>query len=416
MIFFKLTLESLYFAWNSLRSNPFRTILSLAGVTIGIFVIIAVFTFVDSLENSIKSSFSFLGTNNVNVEKWAMSFDADYPWWKFINRPNPTYQEYLTLAENLESHEAITISVVRDNVSLKRDNYNIGNIYVWGVTYDHQDLYNTPVESGRYFTQREMHSGANVAIVGSTVASTLFPYSDPINKEIKIKNRRYIIIGVMPKEGETLLGTPSNDESCLIPFTNFARIYHVGKYRGIETFITVKAPEAEGSLPKLEGEITGMMRKIRGLKPNQEDDFSINRTSEAIAQNVSAIFMVLTIAGAVIGGLAMLVGAFGIANIMFVSVQERVSIIGIQKAVGAKTYFILFEFLFEAIFLSVVGGGIGMIMVYFLTFIPLGSLEVILSFNNIFVGLTISTVAGLLAGVIPAYKASKLDPVTAIRS
>jgi putative ABC transport system permease protein len=414
-MFFKLILESLYFAWGSLRSNIFRTILSLAGVTIGIFVIIAVFTFVDSLENSIKSSFTFLGANNINVEKWEMSFDANYPWWKYINRPNPTFFEYNRLLENLESHKAITIVLVRSNVFMQNRNNSIGGINLWGVAYAHQEVYNSPIEKGRYFTQREVNAGSNVAIIGATIAETLFPFSEPINNQIKIKGRTYTVIGVMPREGRNFLGTPSNDESCLIPFQSFSKLYHVSKRGGMSPFITVKGHEEDIGLVKLEGEVRGMMRKIRGLKPTQEDDFSLNRT-EAIGNAVSSVFKSLTIAGALIGGLAILVGTFGIANIMFVTVQERVSIIGIQKAVGAKTYFILFEFLFEAIFLSIVGGGIGMIMVYLLTFIPLGTLEVVLSVKNIVVGLVISSIAGLLAGIIPAYKASKMDPVTAIRS
>jgi putative ABC transport system permease protein len=415
MIFLKLTLESLLFAWGSLKSNPFRTILSLAGVTIGIFVIIAVFTFVDSLENSIKNSFSFLGTNNINVEKWELSLDTNYPWWRYRNRPNPTYHEYARLAENLTSHKAITILATRGNVTLKRGNNNISGINVRGVTFDHHEIYSTPIEFGRYFTSREVSSGANVIIIGSTVAENLFLYTNPLNNEIKILGRVFTVIGVMAREGRNFLGTPSNDESCLIPINSFSRIYYMGKRRGVNPTITVKGHDEDIGLVKLEGELRGLMRKIRGLKPAQEDDFSLNRP-EAISNAVSAVFNSLTIAGGLIGGLAILVGTFGIANIMFVSVQERVPIIGIQKAVGAKTYFIMFEFLFESIFLSTVGGCIGMVMVYLLTYIPMGTLEVVLSLKNVAVGLGISSLAGLLAGAIPAYQASMLNPVTAIRN
>jgi putative ABC transport system permease protein len=414
MIFIKLTLESLLFAWESLKSNPFRTILSLAGVTIGIFVIIAVFTFVDSLENSIKNSFAFLGANNINVEKWELRLDPNYPWWKYRNRPNPTYFEYTKMVENLTSHKAITILATRGNVTLKRDNNSIGGINMRGVAYDYQEVYSTPIEKGRYFTLREVSAGSNVVIIGATVAESLFPHSEPLNNEIKIQGRVYTVIGVMPLEGRNFLGTPSNDESCIVPIQSFSRLFYMGKRRGINPTITVKGQEDDIGLIRLEGELRGLMRKIRGLKPLQEDDFSLNRP-EAISNAVSAVFISLTIAGGLIGGLAILVGTFGIANIMFVSVQERVPIIGIQKAVGAKTYFILFEFLFESIFLSIVGGGIGMVMVYCLTFIPLDPLEVTLSLKNIIVGLAISTLAGLLAGIIPAYQASMLNPVAAIR-
>lgn len=415
MIFIKLIFESFIFAWGALRANPFRTILSLLGVTIGIFAIIAVFTLVDSLEGSIKNSFSFLGANNINIEKWPYGFDNNYPWWKYINRPNPTYDEFQFLDANLDNFQALTIWAVKGNTTLKTGSNSIGGNNVWGVSYEHLDVFTIPIEEGRYFSLTEVYSGRNVAIIGHEIANALFPITSPVGKEIKIKGLKFIVIGVMEREGKSFIGTPSNDENCLIPFSAFRKLYYTGARNGIGATITVKGLENDPGLNRLENELRGLMRKVRGLKPTQEDNFALNRP-EAIANAISNVFSVVTIAGWVIGSFSILVGGFGIANIMFVSVRERTNIIGIQKSLGAKNYFILFQFLFEAIFLSIIGGGAGIFIVYLLSFISLGTLELTLTFQNILLGFGLSSIIGIVSGIIPAAVAARLDPVIAIRT
>ncbi|MGK7395249.1 MAG: ABC transporter permease [Candidatus Cyclobacteriaceae bacterium M3_2C_046] len=415
MIFVKLTLESFRFAWSALTANPFRTILSLLGVTIGIFAIIAVFTLVDSLERSIKNSFSFLGANNINIQKWPYVFENNFPWWEFINRPQPTYGEFTFLEENLNNYQAISIYAIKGNVTLKHESNNKGGNNLFGVSYQHNEVFEVPVMEGRYFSVYEVEIGRNVAVIGYDIAQALFPFQEPLGQEIKIKGLKYVVIGVMEKEGKNFIGTPSNDDNCYIPYKSFSKLYYSGRQYGIESIITVKGLDQDKGLVDLEGELRGLMRSKRGLKPKQDDDFALNRP-EMIANQISSVFDVISIAGWVIGSFSILVGGFGIANIMFVSVKERTSIIGIQKSLGAKNYFILFQFLFEAVFLSLIGGGAGLLLVYLLSFISLGSLELTLTITNIILGVGVSSVIGIVSGIIPAMVASRLDPVIAIRS
>ncbi len=413
----KLILESFRFAANALKMNLLRTTLSLLGVTIGIFAIIGVFTLVDSLENSIKDSLNFLGTNNINVEKWPYGLGGGpYPWWKYLKRPHPTFEEYEFLAENVKNAQGIAIFGVRGGVTAKFESNSSTDIDLIGTTYGHKDVYEMTIESGRYFTQQEIHAGRNVIIIGHRVAKDLFPQSSPIGKMVKIKGLKYYVIGKLKEEGESFLGAPSFDEQIYMPFAAFTKLYYSGRGRGgVEPSITLKGLESDIGLVEIEAELRGLMRRMRGLKPKQEDNFALNRP-EAIANFIGSTFDVLGVAGWIIGSFSILVGGFGIANIMFVSVRERTNIIGIQKSLGAKNYFILFQFLFESVFLSVLGGLVGIMLVYLLSLVSLGNLDLALSIKNITIGLGVSAAIGMASGIIPAALAARMDPVIAIRS
>lgn len=412
----RLILESFRFAWNALRTNLLRTVLSLLGVTIGIFAIISVFTLVDSLEDSIKDSLSFLGTNNINVDKWPYGIgEEQYPWWKYLQRPNPTYDEYRFLASNVTTAKDITIFAVRGGVTAKYKSSSSTDMEVFGVVYDHSNVYEVPIEAGRYFTMDEINGGRNVVIIGHRIKNDLFSNVDPIGKELKIKGLKFYVIGTIKEEGESFMGITSHDDQIYLPFKTFSKMYHVGRMWGVQPTITVKGQESDIGLVELESELRGLMRIKRGLKPKEEDSFALNRP-EAISNFIGSAFDVIGLAGWFIGGFSILVGGFGIANIMFVSVRERTNIIGIQKSLGAKNYFILFQFLFEAIFLSVLGGGIGIFLVYLLSFVSLGSLDLVLTTSNIVLGIGVSATVGVISGIVPAAMASRLDPVIAIRS
>ena len=403
--------ESFRFAWQALLANLLRTILSLLGVTVGIFAIIAVFTVVDSLQSNIKDSLNFLGDRVLYVQKWPFEFGGEYQWWKYFQRPEPTYKDFKALQARLENAKAVSAASGRGSVTIKRGNNSMKS-RVSGVTMDYNQISEVPVSEGRYFAVQEQDAARNVVILGSEVAETLFPIQYPVGQKIQISGINFTVIGVQAKKGTGILEIGGNpDRRVLIPYNTFAKLF-----QSVNPTITisVKGYETDDSLQNLEGEIRGMMRARRSLKPTQDDNFAVNRP-EAVAKAIGGIFAVLGIAGWVIGSFSILVGGFGIANIMFVSVRERTTLIGIQKSLGAKNYFILFQFLFEAVLLSLVGGFLGIFLVWLLSFAPLGSLELQLSSGNIILGLGVSSVIGVLAGILPAISASRLDPVTAIR-
>jgi putative ABC transport system permease protein len=414
MLFLKLSWESFRFAISALKSNLTRTILSLLGVTIGIFAIIAVFTLVDSLESKIKSSFAFLGTNVMRVDRFPFaSGPQDYPWWKYFQRPPGTYAEYKFLEERLKSADAVTISA-SSTATVQSGSNSFEGTALSGVAYTYQDVFEVALEEGRYFSESEINSSRNLIIIGKKIATTLFTNGSALGKEVKIKGMKFTIIGIFEEEGAGFLDLPSKDEACLVPFGAFSKMYYTGR-DGLEPTIAAKGRDTDVGLVALENEMAGLLRAKRGLKPTQENNFALNKT-EFIQNAIGSIFDVISVAGWVIGGFSILVGGFGIANIMFVSVRERTNIIGIQKSLGAKNYFILFQFLFEAICLSLIGGGSGILLVYLISFIPLGTLELSLSFNNILLGLGVSSLIGVVAGIVPATLAARMDPVEAIRT
>jgi putative ABC transport system permease protein len=406
--------ESIVFAWQALVVNKLRTFLSLLGITIGIFSIITVFTIVDSLERNIRGSVQSLGENVVFVMKWPWTFGPDYPWWKYMNRPVPAYSELAALQRKIKSADAIGFRIGARK-TLKRNNNTIENAIVSGWSFEFGKVKSFDIEDGRYFREDEVDGGYNVVLLGYTLAQGLFPNNEnALGKTIKVAGRNCKVIGLIKKEGESMLGN-SMDNQAVVPY-NFARLLMDVKSENSDPFIAAKAKPGVTNI-QLKDELTGAMRAIRGLKPLADNDFSLNETN-LLSKGFDGLFDMVSIAGAIIGGFSILVGGFGIANIMFVSVRERTNIIGIQKSLGAKNYFILSQFLFEAVFLSLIGGIIGLIIIYFLTLISHSfiDMEITLTRSNIILGLSISVLIGIISGFIPAYGASQLDPVEAIRT
>lgn len=414
IIFFKLLGESVLFAYDALRQNKLRTFLSLLGVTIGIFTIIAVFSAVDTLKNNLHKSVDKLGSNSIYIQKWQWGGGEDYPWWKFLQRPDPKIREFEEVVKRSQTAFAATYEISIDNRIVKYKSNTVDGAQIDATTHDHDKTWNFDLEQGRYFTELESRSGSPVTVIGYDIAKNLFPEGDAVGKKIKIIGHYVNIIGVFKKEGNDILGI-SDDKEILLPM-NFAKgLLDVqnGKY---SPQIIVRGKKGIKDVD-VESELRGIMRSIRRLKPNQDDNFALNKTS-ILSNQLDQLFGVLNIAGIIIGGFSILVGGFGIANIMFVSVKERTNIIGIQKSLGAKSYFILLQFLIESVILCLIGGIIGLLMVYGGTFIvkAVADVQVVLDVDNIIKGISISVSIGIISGIIPAYFAAKMDPVEAIRT
>lgn len=412
-IYLKLFTESISFALNALATNKLRTLLSLLGITIGIFSIISVFTLVDSLELKIRSSVEDLGDNVIFVQKWPWAFGGDYEWWDFMSRPYPSPEEREAIETNgtVSAGSSYTCNFMR---TVKFKGNSVEQAIIVAVSQGYDVVRNFEIENGRYFTQKEMIGSQSVCVIGDQMAFDLFGYTNPVGKTIKIGGRKVRVIGVFKREGESMIGF-SLDPYIVLPL-NYAKTMVDVRSRFVDPTIYVKAKDNVDNA-ELKDELTGIMRAQRRLKPRQKSNFALNEIS-IISEGLSSFFGFIHGLGWIIGGFSILVGGFSIANIMFVSVKERTRLIGIQKALGAKNGFILFQFLSESVILSLIGGIIGLSLIALLALMAnlFTEYELAITWNNIGLGISISVVIGIVSGIIPAWGAAKKDPVEAIRS
>lgn len=413
MLVLRLLAESFNFATASLLANKLRTFLSLLGITIGIFAIISVFTMVDAIRNNIDESISSLGDNVVYIQKWPWEFGSDYPWWKYMSRPVTRLQELDEVRERSKLAE-YSAFLIQASVTFRYQSNTAEGVQISGVSDQYDKIKSFELQQGRYFTEAEQRAGRPVVVIGAAVADNLFGEMNPIGKTVFLRGDKVHVIGVFKREGENLIDF-GLDNAALIPL-NYARSKVDIRNEGVNPYIAVKAKEGVSNAALID-ELTGIMRGLRRLPPKESDNFALNET-KLISNGFDQLIGVVNIAGGIIGFFSILVGGFGIANIMFVSVRERINIIGIQKALGAKNYFILLQFLFESVLLSLIGGTIGLLLIFFLTLLLKGALDfsITLSLKNILTGLGISGIIGLVSGIAPAISASRLNPVDAMRA
>jgi putative ABC transport system permease protein len=411
-MFFRLLKEGFLFAVNSIMVNKLRTFLSLFGITIGIFSIISVFTVLDWMEKSIRDSISSMGDNVLYVHKWPWGLELDLKWWDIVKWPSISKDDYDAILNRSTKTESVCFTVSQP----KQIKYikNVANdAYILSVSHEFENIRSFDIEYGRYFSPEESASGKNVAIVGAVIAERLFDKTNPIDKQINIDGKKTNVIGVFKKEGKGGISDNGMDEVTVVPL-NYGKSFINMHNRFLDATIMIKAKEGI-SIQELSDETTMILRTARRLQPDEINNFSLNRAS-LIKKSFEGVFAGINFGGWVIGGFSILVGGFGIANIMFVSVRERTNIIGIQKALGAKRLFILQQFLVESVLLSVIGGLLGVLLILIGTTIInyLYELNIYLTVSNILLAIFISGLIGIVAGYAPAYAAAKMNPVEAI--
>lgn len=404
--------NSLRLTLQELKVNKMRTALSLTGVAFGIFCIIIVLAIVNSFERNIQNEVKSLGSNTIYIDKWDYSGGPDQPFWKFRARPTMKYEEEALVRERSQLLDDIAFLMQTSGTISVKDEV-IQNATVYGVTEAQMTIQPINFNVGRYFSSSEFKAGSPVCMIGFSNAEDLFGSTErALGKQIDIKGKKVTIVGVIKKEGTNFIGW-DYDKCVMFPY-NFCK--QVFQEEWSNPILIAKGKEGVTTAALMD-ELKGIMRQVRRLSPTQEDNFSLNSV-EAFSQALSSFFVTLNVVGSIIGGISLIVGMFSIANIMFVTVKERTSVIGLKKAIGAKKRSILFEFLMEASLLCLLGGAFGLFFVWIATLIitNVANFPVYISLPMLIATIIICLVVGILAGIIPASRAARMDPVVAIRS
>lgn len=403
------TAEALRIAYAALRANTARGVLTTLGIIIGIVAVVTTMTAANGLANSFRESASIIGAD--------VLFVSHHPWivtgnfFQYRNRPRLSLQDGERLERQLRS--AVAVNPTADTArSIKYGSDVRQNIRIIGTTHKHILMSSAVPEAGRFFSAYDVQYKRRVCVIGKTIHDQLFRGLDPINKDLKIGRYAFRVIGVMEKQGSAgFFGGPDFDSQVFIPITTFSKVFG-SQFRDID--IGVKAPPGV-SLADYEYEVIGEMRKIRKLAPGQPEDFSINKM-ESLMDAFNNVMGVVVLIGLAITGISLFVGGVGVMNIMFVSVTERTKEIGIRKAIGAKRRAILTQFLFESAAICLLGGAVGVAISFAVAeVINRLLMPASVSVPIVVIALLVSLLVGVLAGFIPAWRASRLNPIDALR-
>ena len=414
-IIIRMIYEGVVQAFSQLTANKLRSFLSLLGITIGIFCIIAVKSAVDSLEHNIKDSFAQLGSDIIYVDKMPWNENPDQNYWKYLKRPEPSIEEAEYIARRSKLSDLTSYTIFVNGKTIKYGSSSVQGAFIMGPTYEYAEMSGMNFGSGRYFTTTEYTTGANKVILGYEVAKELFEEVEPVGKYVKIYGQKFQVIGVIEKEGDNLFSVIPFDEATVISYNTARKFINVRDQFRVGRLLGVRAAQGV-TVDELKDEVTGILRSHRRLRPTEDTNFALNELS-MLNQVLDNFFGMVNRAGLFIGIFALIVGMFSVANIMFVSVKERTNLIGIKKALGANRTIILFEFLIEAIILCIIGGAIGLVFVFGVVELiaALVDFNMFLSLQNIITGLIVSIIVGVISGIIPAFLAARMDPVEAIR-
>ncbi|RCK76645.1 MAG: ABC transporter efflux protein [Ignavibacteriae bacterium] len=403
--------ESLVMAINAIRTHKLRSILTLLGIAVGVFSIIAVMTAMGVLVNSVESGMSMLGSHTFQVQRFPLFQMGDGSRARFRNRKKILYEQAIAVKEQTTLAQAVGIEAWESGKVVKSTmgSSTNPNVSLAGQNLEGFVTNNWNISEGRMFTEDELNSARNLAIIGQDVVNKLFPNINPINQKIRIDGNEYTVIGVIEKRGQSLGGR--QDNLVVIPLTTFFRVY--GKEKDVNIMVKALSPETYEDCIE---QVRGIMRTVRKVPPGAEDDFHIF-SNDSLIKEFNEVTYYIRLGILIISAIALIAAGVGIMNIMLVSVTERTREIGIRKAVGAKKSNILSQFILEAIILSEVGGVIGIILgiVGGNLAALLMSVPPVIPFDWTIIGLLVCSFVGLIFGVYPAWKAANLDPIDALR-
>ena len=400
--------EGSLIAFRALRANKVRTSLTMLGIFIGITVVVLMSTAIKGIDNSFQKGISALGSDVLYIDKWAWFSNDD--WWKLRNRKGIDMADYEQFRELAKLPTAVA-PVINSQQTVKFGERRVEGVVLNGSSADYVKTTNFTFDQGRFYNEVESDASRQVAVIGSEISKKLFPRGDAIDKVIKIGGANFKIVGILAEQGSFILGPWNPDNQVFIPIGGIFKNF-VAEHRGTVT-INVRSPNPS-MVEETKAEAEGVMRKVRGLKYDEENDFSINQ-QEGLMENYNSVVGVIQIAGLFITGLSLFVGAIGIMNIMFVSVRERTKEIGIRKAIGARRRTILVQFLLESTAICLLGGMAGLLAAILGSMILNQYFPTSIQPDAVVIAIGVSALTGILSGFAPAYTASKLDPVESLR-